>query len=128
MSGLDELINDLQEAIKQIEEKTPELLEGLSKTATREIKAVTPSKSGKLKKSIQAKIEGNKATIDSNLDYAEHVEYGHYQEERFVPILDRMLSPKFVKGSHMFENGMNNAEPKLDKKVEKFMNTLPIFK
>ena len=50
------------------------------------------------------------------------------QDERYVPVLDRMLEPKFIKGSHMFENGMNNAESKLDREVKEFMDNLPIFK
>lgn len=128
MSGLDSVISDLQKAIDYIEKQTPKILEDMAETAKKEIQAVTPVKTGKLKNSIQATIFGNKAVIDSSEDYADDVEYGHMQEERFVPVLDKMIETKFIKGYHMFENGMNNAESKLDRQAKDFIENLPIFK
>lgn len=128
MSGLDALINDLQKAINYIENNTPELLNDMADIATKEIKAVTPVKTGRLRNSIKANVMGDRAVIDSSVDYADDVEYGHMQEERFVPVLGVTVDDKFIKGSHMFENGMNNAESKLDKEVKEFMDNLPIFK
>lgn len=127
-NGLDALINDLQKAINYIESKTPELLEDMADIATKEIKAITPVKTGRLRNSIQATVMGERAIIDSSVDYADDVEFGHMQEERFVPVLGVTVDDKFIKGSHMFENGMNNAEPKLDREVKEFMDNLPIFK
>ena len=128
MSNLDTMIKDLQKAINYIETETPELLNDMAEIAKKEIQAITPVKTGRLKKSIRVSILGNKATIDSTEDYAVDVEYGHMQNERFVPVLEKMLEPKFIKGSHMFENGMNNSEVKLDRKAKAFMENLPIFK
>lgn len=127
-NGLDALINDLQKAINYIESKTPELLDNMADIATKEIKALTPVKTGRLRNSIQATVMGERAIIDSSVDYADDVEFGHMQEERFVPVLGVTVDDKFIKGSHMFENGMNNAEPKLDREVKEFMDNLPIFK
>lgn len=127
-NSLDALINDLQKAINYIESKTPELLEDMADIATKEIKAITPVKTGRLRNSIQATVMGERAIIDSSVDYADDVEFGHMQEERFVPVLGVTVDDKFIKGSHMFENGMNNAEPKLDREVKEFMDNLPIFK
>lgn len=126
--SLDALIADLQKAKAYIQKETPQLLEDMSDIAVKEIKAVTPVKTGRLQNSIQANITGNKAVIDSTEDYADDVEFGHMQEERFVPVLGVMVGDGFIKGSHMFENGMNNAEHKLDRKVKDFMDNLPIFK
>lgn len=128
MSGLDELIRDLERSIGYIKEETPELLKEMVNIAKKEIQEVTPVKTGKLKDSIQATVVGNKATIDSSVDYADDVEFGHIQEERFVPELGVMIEDKFIKGSHMFENGMNNAKDKIDREVKDFMENLPIFK
>lgn len=128
MNGLDELISDLQKAIDYIEKQTPEILEDMAETAKKEIQNLTPIKTGKLKNSIQATILGNKAVIDSTEDYADDVEYGHMQEKRFVPIIDKMIESKFIKGHHMFENGMNNSEAKLDRKLKDFIENLSIFK
>lgn len=127
-NSLDALINDLQKAINYIESKTPELLDNMADIATKEIKAITPVKTGRLRNSIQATVMGERAIIDSSVDYADDVEFGHMQEERFVPVLGVTVDDKFIKGSHMFENGMNNAEPKLDREVKEFMDNLPIFK
>ena len=63
----------------------------MAEIAKKEIQAITPVKTGRLKKSIRVSILGNKATIDSTEDYAVDVEYGHMQNERFVPVLEKML-------------------------------------
>lgn len=127
-SGLDALINDLQKAINYIETEVPNLLDDMAEIATKEIKAVTPVKTGRLQNSIKATVMGDRAIIDSSVDYADDVEFGHMQDERFVPVLGVTVDDKFIKGSHMFENGMNNAESKLDREVKEFMDNLPIFK
>ena len=125
---LDDLLNDLQESIKYIEQETPKLRKDLGQIAVKNIKRLTPTKTGKLVNSIQANIQGETVVIDSDCDYADDVEFGHMQEARYVPEIDRMLEPKFIKGSHMFENGMLRAEKELDKRVEKFVDNIPIFK
>ena len=66
MSGLDSVISDLQKAIDYIQKQTPKILEDMAEIAKKEIQAVTPVKTGKLKNSIQATIFGNKAVIDSS--------------------------------------------------------------
>ncbi len=128
MNDLDALIKELERAKKYIEKETPELLEDIAEIAKKEIQDVTPVKTGKLKNSIQVTTSGNKAVIDSTEDYADDVEFGHFQEERFVPAIGVTVDDKFIKGSHMFENGMNNAESKMDRELKDFIDNLPIFK
>lgn len=123
----DDLIADIEASIDYIEQGKPKLLKDLGEIAVKNIKRYTPVKSGKLQNSIKATVKGDTAVIDSDVDYAVYVEYGHMQEERFVPVLDKMLEPKFVKGSHMFENGMNSAVSELNKEVDKFMDNIPLF-
>lgn len=124
----DDFIADIAASIDYIEQGKPKLLKDLGKIAVKNIKRYTPVKTGKLQNSIRATIKGDKAEVDSSLDYADDVEFGHMQEERFVPVLDRMLEPKFIKGSHMFENGMNSAISELNKEVDKFVDNIPLFK
>lgn len=125
---LDDLIADIEASINYIEQGKPKLLKDLGDIAVKNIKRYTPVKTGKLQNSIRATIKGDTVEVDSSVDYADDVEFGHMQEERFVPVLDRMLEPKFVKGSHMFENGMNSAVSELNKEVDKFMDNIPLFK
>ena len=124
----DDFIADIAASIDYIEQGKPKLLKDLGKIAVKNIKRYTPVKTGKLQNSIRATIKGDKAEVDSSLDYADDVEFGHMQDERFVPVLGVTVADKFIKGSHMFENGMNNAESKLDREVKEFMDNLPIFK
>ena len=124
----DDLIADIESSIDYIERGKPQLLDKLGDIAVKNIKRYTPVKTGRLQNSIRATIKGDTAEVDSSVDYADDVEFGHMQEERFVPVLDRMLEPKFVKGSHMFENGMNSAISELNKEVDKFVDNIPLFK
>lgn len=125
---LEDLINDLNDSINYIESETPKLKKDLGEIAVNNIKKLTPRDTGKLQNSIRATQHGDTIIVDSDLDYADDVEFGHMQEARYVPELDRMLEPKFIKGNHMFENGMVRAEKELDDRVEDFLDNLPIFK
>lgn len=125
---LNDLINELESSISYIEEEVPKLRKDLGDIAAKSIKNLTPTNTGKLRDSIEASVQGESVTIGSTVDYAEHVEFGHMQKKRYVPEIEKTISAKFVKGSHMFENGMLKAEPELDNKVEDFLNNLPIFK
>ena len=125
---IDDFIADIAASIDYIEKGKPKLLKDLWKIVVKNRKRYTPVMTGKLQNSIRATIKGDKAEVDSSLDYADDVEFGHMQEERCVPVLDRMLEPKFVKGSHMFENGMNSAISELNKEVDKFVDNIPLFK
>lgn len=128
MDGLEALIKDLEEAKEEIQAALPKLLEDMADIAKESIKSETPVKTGKLRSSIQATINKDKAVIDSTVDYADDVEFGHMQSKRFVPVLGVTVDDKYIKGAHMFENGMLKAESKLNREVDGFMSNLPIFK
>lgn len=115
MSDLDDLIDELENAIKYLKDDE-ELLDDLGDIAEKNIKKITPRRTGKLQGSIKAVKNGEAVAITSDCDYAIDVEFGHSE------------GSGFVKGSHMFEYGMNSAQFELNKEVEKFMDNIPLFK
>lgn len=54
--------------------------------------------------------------LSNNLEYADHVEYGHRQEPgRFVPAIGKRLKADYVPGSYMLRDGTNRLEETIPK-------------
>lgn len=54
--------------------------------------------------------------LSNNLEYSDHVEYGHRQEPgRFVPAIGKRLKADYVPGSYMLRDGTNRLEETLPK-------------
>ena len=115
MADLNDFMSELEDAIKYLNDDNT-LVDDLGKIATKTIKRYTPRRSGRLQDSIRLEKQGNKATITSDVDYAIDVEFGHSE------------GSGFVKGSHMFENGMAASENEMNKTVEDFLDKIPLFK
>lgn len=115
MSDLNDLIKELESSIKYLKDND-ELLDDLGDIAEKNIKKNTPKRTGKLQESITKVKRGNSITITSDVDYADDVEFGHSDGNGFV------------KGSHMFENGMAASQNEFNKKVEDYMDNILLFK
>ena len=78
--------------------------------------------------------------VGTNVEYALYVNDGHVQRKRFLPA-DRltaggrskylkngakgiMLSEKYVRGAFFMEKGFNDAEPRLERLVNSFMQQI----
>ena len=125
---LDDLINELNESVSYIKKEMPNTVKKIGKVAQKEIRNNTPVKTGKLKRSIQSHVTGLTAEVGTGLDYADDVEHGHNQEERYVPAIGVTIDAQFIKGHHMFEKGMASAEPKIDNQIEEFFDNIPLLK
>lgn len=94
----------------------------------------TPVDTGDLRRSWELTgpdKKGLKFEMDlaNNLEYAEHVEYGHRQEPgRFVPAIGKRLVADYVPGSYMLRNGTSRLEetlkPAVQKEVRKAIESL----
>lgn len=85
----------------------------------------TPVDTGDLRRSWELTgpdKKGLKFEMDlaNNLEYVEHVEYGHRQEPgRFVPAIGKRLKADFVPGSYMLRDGTRRLEETLKPAVQK---------
>lgn len=85
----------------------------------------TPVDTGDLRRSWELTAPDKKGLkfdmdLSNNLEYAEHVEYGHRQEQgRFVPAIGKRLKADFVPGSYMLRDGTRRLEDSLKPAVQK---------
>ena len=90
-----------------------------------DVRANTPVDTGDLRRTWTldgpSKIGTNfEMDLANNLEYAEHVEYGHRQEPgRYVPAIGKRLKADFVKGHYMLRDGTNRLEENLEPAVKK---------
>lgn len=65
--------------------------------AERNVKALTPVDSGRLRGSITHESDSNTAYIGTNVKYAPYVEFGHHQTPgRYVPAIGKRLKASWV--------------------------------
>ena len=86
-------------------------------------------------------IDEDTIEITTNVDYAKLVNDGFTMKKRFLPAkyLDTpagrkylkdgntkgiMLKPKFIKGTHFFEKGLQNSEPQIMVEIDRWLNEL----
>ena len=90
-----------------------------------DVRANTPVDTGDLRRSWELTgpdKKGLKFEMDlaNNLEYAEHVEYGHRQEPgRFVPAIGKRLKADFVPVYYMLSDGTRRLEESLKPDVQK---------
>ena len=137
--GTDGIKNMLLQ-LKSDAEKKQEL-QKLALIAQGDIVQDTPAGINRLRSSITTKVKDkNTAVVGTNVEYAKAVEYGHEQSERFLPSKylqsakgkqylgsnDKgvLLKAQFVQGAHMFEKGMQSAEPKMNAEITNWLTTL----
>lgn len=90
-----------------------------------DVRANTPVDTGDLRRSwvlTGPDKRGSKFEMDlsNNLEYAEHVEYGHRQEPgRYVPAIGKRLKADYVKGFYMLRDGTRRLEESLGSSVQK---------
>lgn len=90
-----------------------------------DVRANTPVDTGKLREdwALNDPVKvGLLLTMDlsNNMEYAEHVEYGHRQEPgRYVPAIGKRLVKDYVKGYYMLRNGTNDLREVLPGAIRK---------
>ncbi|MDR3595105.1 HK97 gp10 family phage protein [Clostridium sp.] len=119
------------------EEKKKQLLKlGLMMEA--EIKPLVNVDTGRLRSSINTQVVDNdSAETGTDVEYAQAVNDGHVQHQRFLPAEYMkncpnsegvMLSEKFIPGTHFMENGFQafqgKAEPELERWIEEMLDKI----
>lgn len=123
--GLDGLLDKVNRLSPEIDQAVVTAMteEGLSWRD--DVKDNTPVDKGDLQMSWELTgpdKKGPKFEMDlsNNLEYVEHVEYGHRQEPgRFVPAIGKRLKADFVKGHYMLRDGTSRLEESLGPEVQK---------
>lgn len=123
--GLDGLLDKVESLSPRIDQAVYTAMadEGLSWRD--DVRDNTPVDTGDLRRSWELTgpdKKGLKFEMDlaNNLEYAEHVEYGHRQEPgRFVPAIGKRLKADFVPGSYMLRDGTRRLEDSLKPAVQK---------
>lgn len=114
--GLDGLLDKVSRLSPEIDGAVTRAMadEGLSWRD--DVRDNTPVDTGDLRRSWELAgpdKKGLKFEMDltNNLEYAEHVEYGHRQEPgRFVPAIGKRLVADYVPGSYMLRDGTRRLE------------------
>lgn len=134
-------IKGLDGLLDKVGRLSPEIDGAVSRAMTDEgfswrddVRANTPVDTGDLQRSWSLTgpdKKGIKFEMDlaNNLEYAEHVEYGHRQEPgRFVPAIGKRLVADYVPGSYMLRDGTRRLEetlkPAVKEEVRKAIESL----
>lgn len=132
--GLDGLLDKVSRLSPEIDGAVTRAMadEGLSWRD--DVRDNTPVDTGDLRRSWELAgpdKKGLKFEMDltNNLEYAEHVEYGHRQEPgRFVPAIGKRLVADYVPGSYMLRDGTrrleNTLKPAVKEEVRKAIESL----
>ena len=132
MSGIEVKITGLDEELEKIRSLGPtfdkHIIRELNKHGLDwrdDARKNTPVVTGDLRRSMTFEgVEkvGDKivSTVSNNMEYAEHVEYGHRQEVgRYVPAIGKRLVQPYVPGQYIMTNARARAIQKLPGAIRK---------
>ena len=123
--GLDDLLDKVNNLSPRIDQAVMFAMNDEGLSWRDDVRANTPVDTGDLRRSwtlTGPDKRGLKFEMDlaNNLEYAEHVEYGHRQEPgRFVPAIGKRLKADFVPGHYMLRDGTRRLEDSLKPAVQK---------
>lgn len=123
--GLGDLLDKVNNLSPRIDEAVMSAMSDEGIDWRDDVRANTPKDTGDLRRSwtlTGPDKKGLKFEMDlaNNLEYAEHVEYGHRQEPgRFVPAIGKRLKADFVPGSYMLRDGTRRLEETLGPAVQR---------
>lgn len=143
VEGLDEFKNKLLEMSNGgFEEEKQKELQKIGFMVEAEIKPLVPVDTSRLRNSINTKLIGNDTVkVGTDVEYAADVNNGHLVNQRFLPAkyLDTpagrkylkngntkgiMLHPQYILGKHFMEKGIQNAEPKVQLELDRWLEEL----
>lgn len=123
--GLDGLLDKVNSLSPRIDQAVSTAMADQGIDWRDDVRANTPVDTGDLRRSWELTGPDKKGLkfemdLSNNLEYAEHVEYGHRQEPgRFVPVLGKRLKADFVPGCYMLRDGTRRLEDSLKPAVQK---------
>lgn len=117
MNDLNALLNELKSGLHELENNKQIALNNIGKELIKDIKALTPTDTGKLKKSYKLSVSKDEVEVTTDVEYAPFVNDGHSTK-----------SGSYVEGKYMFDKSMNEAVKNLDKEVDNMFRNTKIFR
>ena len=125
-SGLDELIQRLDEAAKKVPDARDKFLAQEAELVRGDAVSLSPVDTGNLREAWKRSAPDNgRVEVYNNTEYAAHVEYGHRQQVgRYVPAIGKRLKKPFVEGKHMLRDAVQQRQDSLAEDVEEILKGL----
>lgn len=144
--GFEEFIERAEAVVDKWDAKKQELLQKMGGISLEEISPLIPVDTSRLVSSFQiGTVTPNYAEVGTNVDYAVYVNDGHVQHRRFLPLsylsakgrrmyisnrkgngetMGIMLKERYIPGTFFLEKGMKQAEPRMKKAIESWMEDI----
>lgn len=125
-SGLDELIQRLDEAAKKMPDARDKFLAQEAELVRGDAVSLSPVDTGNLREAWKRSAPDNgRVEVYNNTEYAAHVEYGHRQQVgRYVPAIGKRLKKPFVEGKHMLRDAVQQRQDSFAEDVEEILKGL----
>lgn len=125
-SGLDELIQRLDEAAKKVPDARDKFLAQEAELVRGDAVSLSPVDTGNLREAWKCSTPDNgRVEVYNNTEYAAHVEYGHRQQVgRYVPAIGKRLKKPFVEGKHMLRDAVQQRQDSFAEDAEDILKGL----
>lgn len=125
-SGLDELIQRLDEAAKKVPDARDKFLAQEAELVRGDAVSLSPVDTGNLREAWKHSTPDNgRVEVYNNTEYAAHVEYGHRQQVgRYVPAIGKRLKKPFVEGKHMLRDAVQQRQDSFAEDAEDILKGL----
>lgn len=124
ISGVADTIDKILKIPEVFDEEITKTLNSEGADWMGDVVSNTPRKTGDLQKSwtlspISKNTNVFEMELSNNLDYADHIEFGHRQKPgRYVPAIGKRLKADFVKGYYMLRDGTSRLEDRLPASID----------
>lgn len=125
-SGLDELIQRLDEATKKVPDARDKFLAQEAELVRGDAVSLSPVDTGNLREAWKRSTPDNgHVEVYNNTEYAAHVEYGHRQKVgQYVPAIGKRLKKPFVEGKHMLRDAVQQRQDSFAEDAEEILKGL----
>lgn len=125
-SGLDELIQRLDEAEKKLPGAKDRFLSQEAELVRGDAADLTSVDTGNLREAWKRSTpENGRVDVYNNTEYAAHVEYGHRQKVgQYVPAIGKRLKKPFVEGRHMLRDAVQQRRDSFAEDAEDILKGL----
>lgn len=125
-SGLDELIQRLDEAEKELPGARDKFLAQEAELVRGDAADLTSVDTGNLREAWKRSTpENGRVDVYNNTEYAAHVEYGHRQKVgQYVPAIGKRLKKPFVEGRHMLRDAVQQRQDSFTEDAEDILKGL----
>ena len=125
-SGLDELIQRLDEASKKVPDARDKFLAQEAELVRGDAVSLSPVDTGNRREAWKRSTPDNgRVEVYNNTEYAAHVEYGHRQKVgQYVPAIGKRLKKPFVPGKHMLRDAVQQRQDSFAEDAEEILKGL----